>query len=146
MQYVSGAPALLLDGAHNRASMERLLDALAAHFPKRPVAVVFGAAADKDVDGMLGVLARGWAWAAVVFTRTDHPRAAEPDDLAERYARLGADGAGAGGAADGAATAASAAEAVRCARDVAGDDGLVVVCGSLYLVGEVVEVLRIPDS
>ncbi|MFO8014845.1 MAG: cyanophycin synthetase, partial [Phycisphaerae bacterium] len=137
MQYVPGAPATLLDGAHNRASTERLLEALAAHFPDRRTAVVFGAAADKDVDGMLEVLAGGRAWAAVVFTRTNHPRAAEPDDLARRYTRLG-------GA--GAASGADVHEAMRCARDAAGDDGLVVVCGSLYLVGEVMEDGRISDA
>jgi len=137
MEYVPAAPPMLLDGAHNRASMERLLEALAAHFPNRRVAVVFGAAADKDVDGMLGVLARHPEATSVVFTRTNHPRAAEPDDLAARYAALG------GG---DAAPVADAAEAVRQARAAAGDDGLVVVCGSLYLVGEVMEAFPISDS
>jgi len=130
MEYVPGAPATVLDGAHNRASMERLLEALAAHFPDRRDAVVFAAAADKDVDGMLTALAGRPGATPVVFTRTDTPRAAEPGDLAARYAALG------GGEAE---TAADAGEAVRRARAAADDDGLVVVCGSLYLVGEVRE-------
>jgi len=135
MHYVPGEPATLLDGAHNRASMERLLEALAAHFPNRRLAFVFGAAADKDVDGMLVVLAGRPEGTAVVFTRTNNPRAAEPDDLTARYAELG----GGAVAAGDAATAAAPAEAVRRAAGEAGGDGLVVVCGSLYLVGEVME-------
>jgi len=130
MQYVPREPATLLDGAHNRASMERLLEAIAAHFPNRRLAFVFGAAADKDVDGMLAVLADRSGGAGVVFTRTNHPRAAEPDDLAARYANLG------GG---DAAAVAEPAEAVRRAGAAVVGDGLVVVCGSLYLVGEVKE-------
>jgi dihydrofolate synthase/folylpolyglutamate synthase len=144
MQYVPGAPPLLLDGAHNRASLERLLEALAAHFPGRRVAVVFGAAADKDVDGMLEALSGRQAWAAVVLTRTDHPRAAKPDDLARRYTRL--DRAGAATAAGAAATAANVHEAMRSARDAVGNDGLVVVCGSVYLVGEAMEGLGLATS
>jgi dihydrofolate synthase/folylpolyglutamate synthase len=147
MDYVPGSPAMLLDGAHNRASMERLFEALAAHFPERRMAIVFGAAGDKDVDGMVDVLVRRTAAAAVVFTRTAHPRAAEPADLAARYARrCGRDArAGVQGppAADSdagrIATADGVADAVRQAGDAVGEDGLVVVCGSLYLVGEAME-------
>ncbi len=134
MQYVPGTPAVLLDGAHNRASVERLLEALAAHFPARRTAIVFAAAADKDVDGMLDVLARGRAWAAVVFTRTDHPRAAEPKTLAERTSAS---------ASHRAETAADVTDALQQAGEAAGRDGLVVVCGSLYLVGEVMEILEV---
>jgi len=127
MQYVPGPPAVLLDGAHNRASMERLLEAVAVHFPERRVAVVFGAAADKDVDGMLEVLARREPWASIVFTRTTHPRAAKPEDLVRRYRGLGE--------AD-AVTAGNVVDALGRAGGAVGKDGLVIVCGSLYLVGE----------
>ena len=127
MEYVPDAPVVVLDGAHNRESIERLAEALAAHFPGRRTAVVFGAAADKDVDGMLAAMADRLPDACVVFTRTNTPRAAAPADLAARYrAAEGKD----------AETAPDVAEALARARDAARPDGLVVVCGSLYLVGE----------
>ena len=128
MEFVPGAPATVLDGAHNRASMERLAEALASHFPGRRVAAVFGAAADKDVDGMLDVVAERLPKAAVVFTKTENPRAAEPADLASRYRKV---------TGKEATAAPGLAEALETARDAAGSDGLVVVCGSLYLVGAV---------
>lgn len=128
MEHVPGPPEMVLDGAHNRASMERLVEALGRHFPGRRTVVVFGSAADKDVDGMLGVLAGRMAGSPMVFTRTNNPRAADPADLAERFRARG------GGVAE---TAADVPAALQTAANLAAPDGLVVVCGSLYLVGEV---------
>jgi dihydrofolate synthase/folylpolyglutamate synthase len=130
MEYVPTRPPTILDGAHNRASMERLAEALSRHFPGRQAAVVFGAAADKDVAGMLAVLAERMAGRPVVFTRTSNPRASEPGDLVAAFR-----GAGGGEA----AAADDLAQALRLAAAAAGQDGLVVVCGSLYLVGEAKE-------
>jgi len=128
MELVPGRPELLLDGAHNRASMERLMEGLAQHFPGRPLVFVFASAADKDIDGMLAVLAQKGGGAPVVFTRTENPRAAAPADLAARFAGRG------GG---GAETAPDTGAALETARKKTPSGGLVVVCGSLYLVGEV---------
>ena len=128
MEYVPGQPDMLLDGAHNRASMERLLEGLAAYFPGWRMVLVFACAADKDVDGMLTVLAQKVAGTPVVFTKSRSPRASEPADLAARFAALG-------GA--GAETAPDLPAALQAAKGLAGPGGLVVVAGSLYLVGEV---------
>ena len=127
MELVPGRPDTLLDGAHNRASMERLMEGLAQHFPGRPLVFVFASAADKDIDGMLAVLAEKGGGAPVVFTRTDNPRAAAPADLAARFA-------GCGG--QGAETAPDSRAALAAARQRTPEGGMVVVCGSLYLVGE----------
>jgi len=135
MEYVPGRPDLLLDGAHNRASMERLFEAVSRHFAGRRIVVVFGCAADKNVDGMLTVLVG--LGAPLVFTRTDNPRAASPADLRERFERLGGEEAEA---------IPDARAALRTAGEKAGPDGLVLVCGSLYLVGEVKGLLASVDS
>ena len=135
MEYVPGRPDLLLDGAHNRASMERLFEAVSRHFASRRIVVVFGCAADKNVDGMLTVLAG--LGAPLVFTRTDNPRAASPADLRERFERLGGEEAEA---------IPDVRAALRTAGEKAGPDGLVLVCGSLYLVGEVKGLLASVDS
>jgi dihydrofolate synthase/folylpolyglutamate synthase len=122
------APDMLLDGAHNRASMQRLAEALRRHFPDRALVVVFASAADKDIDGMLAVLADRMGGGPVVFTRTDNPRAADPADLASRFAAKG----GAGGR-----TAADVPAALDLAAELSAPGGLIVACGSLYLVGEI---------
>ena len=128
MELVAGRPDVLLDGAHNRASMERLVEGLERHFPGRRMALVFASAADKDIDGMLAVLARKTPGVPVVFTRSHNPRATVPADLAARFTR-------AGGAR--AETCDDVAAALAAAKRLVPPDGLVVVCGSLYLVGEV---------
>jgi dihydrofolate synthase/folylpolyglutamate synthase len=127
MEYVAGRPAILLDGAHNRASLERLLEALARHFPATRMVILFAAAADKDIDGMLDALAAGAIPAEIIFTRTATARAADPLDLQTRFRARGRE----------AEAAAPVNIALRLARKLAGEEGLVVACGSLYLVGEV---------
>jgi dihydrofolate synthase/folylpolyglutamate synthase len=127
MELVPGRPDMLLDGAHNRASMERLMEGLAQHFPGRPRVFVFASAADKDIEGMLAVLAEMGGGAPVVFTRTENPRAADPADLAARFRERGG---------RGAETAPDTGAALEAARKRVARGGLVVVCGSLYLVGE----------
>ena len=152
-------PAMILDGAHNRASIEVLADALARHFPGRPMAILFGAAADKDIDGMMAALVEKLPTSPVIFTRAPSPRAADPADLAARYARVSGGQAGVRKpeiAEDLAAAQHSCARrhavkpagaakvesiedltaALDAARRAPGADGLVVACGSLYLVGE----------
>ena len=134
MELVPGRPDMLLDGAHNRASMERLIEGVARHFPGRPLVFVFASAADKDIEGMLAVLAETGGGAPVVFTRTENPRAADPADLAARFAERGG---------RGAETAPDTGAALEAARKKAPPGGLVVVCGSLYLVGEVKRLLAV---
>jgi len=133
MEWLQGRPDWLLDGAHNRASMERLTEGLSRHFPGRPMVFVFASAADKDVDGMLTVLAERAGDAPVVFTRTDNPRAADPADLAARFGRFGG---------EACETTANVSAAIAAARRLAGTEKLVVVCGSLYLVGEAKRILE----
>ena len=134
MQAFAGRVAVVLDGAHNVASVRQLLESVEMYYPGRPRSVLFGSAADKDISGMLAVLAeRG---ERVYFTRTDNPRAADPQELCAAYGRAG--DAGVPGVPGGQCLGASAdiAAALKDAREGLPDGGVLVVCGSLYLVGE----------
>jgi dihydrofolate synthase/folylpolyglutamate synthase len=92
----------------------------------RPV-VVFGAMADKDVSFMLSELRR-MRPRCVVFTAAASAgsRAAPPSELASAWGA-------------GAEVSTNAFEALQLARELAGAEGWVVVCGSIYLVGELRE-------
>lgn len=122
LQAIPGRPPLLLDGAHNPEGAR----ALAQHLRgSAPFVLVFGAMADKDVAGMarhLFPLAR-----AVVLTRVAQKRGATTRALARRIGPL----------ARGARHEPTAARALDRARAMAGPEGLVVVAGSLFLIGEV---------
>jgi dihydrofolate synthase/folylpolyglutamate synthase len=85
-------PVIVLDSAHNIDSALRLRATLAEffpHTPKRRLALVFGASADKDIPGILEVLLSPDATgsyappARVIVSRSGHPRQADPTRLAE---------------------------------------------------------------
>lgn len=114
---------LVLDCAHNQDGMRQLVRSLRRLLGTAPVTVVFAAMADKEVDRVLSEL-RKLNPAHVVFTLpASASRALAPETLAEmwgtpqRHMR-------------------PASRALAWARELAGPDGWVVVCGSLFLVGE----------
>lgn len=129
LQWSSGRPRLLLDGAHNPAGARALARYL-ARLP--PFVLVFGVMRDKDVRGMaraLFPLAR-----AVVLTRPASSRAASPTEIARRAGALAAR----------AHRVADPTRALSLARRLAGRAGTVVVAGSLYLVGAFLPKTRTP--
>jgi dihydrofolate synthase/folylpolyglutamate synthase len=80
-QILSRSPAVLVDSAHNRDSALRLRIALDDYFPGKPVTLVFGALADKDIPGMLAELLPRVS--RLILTQADHPRAATVEELSE---------------------------------------------------------------
>jgi dihydrofolate synthase/folylpolyglutamate synthase len=121
LQWVDGTPPVLLDGAHNPAALAALAPEVTSLAGGRRVIALFGAMADKQLEAMLPIVS-GMA-AEVVLTSVGGERAAPARQLA---AMLG------GGTAVEPVPAALAE-----ARRRAGRSGLVLVCGSLALVGEV---------
>ncbi len=119
-------PVLLLDAGHNLDALRRVLPTVHTLARGRLLTVVFGAMKDKDLPAMLAEVRA--LEAAVVFSGIAWHRAADPAMLARLYGQP-------------AQTAGTAAEALRLARDHAGKQGIVLVCGSVYLVGEVKEAL-----
>lgn len=129
LQLIAGAPSILLDGAHNVAGAEALAAHLALRGGPKPV-LLFAAMADKDISGILGPLVPHVA--SVVATQPGVARAADSKDVAAAARALGLP---AGAEPD-------PARALEKARALAGPGGLVLVAGSLYLVGAVTAVLE----
>jgi dihydrofolate synthase / folylpolyglutamate synthase len=114
---------LVLDCAHNQDGMRQLVRSLRRLLGTAPVTVVFAAMADKEVERVLAEL-RKLNPADVVFTLpAGASRALAPETLAEMWGTPGRH-------------LRPASEALAWARKLAGPDGWVVVCGSLFLVGE----------
>jgi len=123
LQWIPGTPPLLLDGAHNPAAALALAGYLRTL--GRPLVLLFGAMRDKRIAAMAAALfplAR-----RVVLTSVDVARAARPEEIARR----------AGIAARGALLEPDPARALGRARRLTPRGGVLVVAGSLYLVGEV---------
>jgi dihydrofolate synthase / folylpolyglutamate synthase len=127
LEVIDRDPIVLVDGAHNPAGLERSLAAVQTLAKGRQIVIVFGAMADKDLPSMLALLRT--LDAPVIFSHIDWHRAAPPAALAERFTGQSE-------------TAESSAQAINRARDRAGRDGIVFVCGSLYLVGEAIALSR----
>ena len=87
MEILSREPLVIVDGAHNPYSAQVLRRALEEWFPDRRWVLVFGASADKDTAGMLKVLLPISEY--TIVTRSDHPRAASPVELADVVAAVG---------------------------------------------------------
>jgi dihydrofolate synthase / folylpolyglutamate synthase len=131
------SPLIIVDGAHNVDSCERLVDALAEEYPGHRVSLVVGIARDKDVEGMLRVLAQ--ASSRIIVTASRSPRATDPASLVELVKALAP------------SVDASAADSVRDA--LAGlmaapvqDKHVIRVTGSLYAVGEAREALGLAET
>lgn len=126
MQWHAGAPPVLLDGAHNPAGMEAFVATAQPLGAGRRVVAVVAVMEDKRAGEMLSLLSR--LTPTAVVTRAANPRSLPPERLAELWPGT-------------AETAPDAAAALERAAQLAGERGLVVVCGSLYLVGDALAAL-----
>ena len=142
LEQASERPLVLLDGAHNPHAARALAATLPTILAGRPLHLVFAAMVDKDAAAMLAVLAP--LASSVHLCATANPRAARPEALAAASA-LASPAASVALGPEGKAVSAAPARAVHqsvraaldAARSAAGRDGVVLCCGSLYLVGEV---------
>src|SRR5439155_8635196 len=87
-QVVPGAPLIVIDGAHNGESAQRLREALRDELADPDVIIVLGVARDKDLRAVVAGLMPA---RLVIATAAGHPRAAAPNTLAELAAALGAE-------------------------------------------------------
>jgi len=127
-------PEYVLDVAHNPAGAWALRSTLSAAYQNnREIIMVFGVMRDKAVQEIAEILFP--IAEHVIVTRANNPRSASPDEIRQAAARVAA-----GVDIDEAEDVASALER---ARKVAGAGGLVVVTGSIYIVGEAMRMLGV---
>ncbi|HYP21423.1 MAG TPA: folylpolyglutamate synthase/dihydrofolate synthase family protein [Chloroflexia bacterium] len=88
LEVVNRNPIVLADGAHNVDSMTKLNQAMGELFHRQKLVVVLGTSNDKDIPGMVEELAT-WAGSIlglmieyVITTKSRHPRAASPAEIA----------------------------------------------------------------
>ena len=125
MEMISEDPRILVDTAHNAASVKALVQAIGQHVPYDSMIIIFGCNNDKDVRGMLTELQYGAD--KVIFTRSNSPKAVFPADLAEMYAEV---------CGKMCQTTLSLKEAVRVAKSAVSREDLICIAGSFYLVGQ----------
>jgi dihydrofolate synthase/folylpolyglutamate synthase len=125
MEMVCQTPRVIVDGAHNAASLDAAMKAIGQHIPYDSMVVIFGCCGDKDVPGMLDRITSGAD--KVIFTHIDNVRSANPHELAARYTELYG-------------KMAQVADSLQDALDIAyravTKEDIICITGSFYLVGE----------
>lgn len=135
LQRVAVGPEVVVDVAHNPQAARELARWLAAQ-PARPTFAVFGALADKDIEGMLAPLARSFAaWWTVGLDR-DSSRGLDAAATARRLAACGV----------AATPAADMAAALGAARAAAGVAGRVLAFGSFHTVAAAMRALGLRQA
>ena len=137
LEMVGRKPTILLDGAHNPQAAEALATYLATLQARRAVSgaghliLIVGMMRDKNIEGVLARLTAIPGVSRLILTRSAHPRAADPEDLAREGAHLGVP----------IQIEATVGGAFAQARARAGPDDTICVTGSLLVVGEVKAIL-----
>lgn len=130
MEPLSSAPLVMVDGAHNADGVATLVESLEEEFPTMRWHLLLGVMGEKNVELMVKILAP--LIDGVVTTAVDNKRAVPAAELAQRVQGL----------ADVPVLIGDTVEyGLDMARAEAGPDGAVLVTGSLYLVGEVRDLL-----
>jgi len=121
----------LFDGAHNIAGAKALKEFL-DEFIKQPITLVFGAMRDKDLSEIGGILFPKAE--TLILTKPNNERSMETSELLKilptafdrKNVKL----------------AETVAEAITTAKEITKETDLILITGSLYLVGEAQEILK----
>ena len=125
MEMICDDPRIIIDAAHNAASIKALMYAIGQNIPYDSMVVIFGCNNDKDITGMLEQLQYGAD--KVIFTRSNSPKAALPQELADIYTEI---------CGKMCQAAYSLGQALQLAQNAIGREDLVCITGSFYLIGQ----------
>lgn len=126
VEVLSKSPLIILDGGHNDDGAHALSEVLKSYVLPQKITLVMGVLADKEVDKVLGHLAP-LATHFVATTPKNNPRAMSPGDLKDAASVY----------CESAETVSDPCDAFDFALENYADETAIVVCGSLYLAGDV---------
>ena len=126
-QILGHHPWLVVDGAHNSYSAQKLKQSLEQYFDFDRAILVIGVSFDKNIAGIVSELFS--LFDKVIVTRSRHPRSAEPAPVVAEFARHGIQ----------AQAVDDVPSALSIALALAGEKDLICVTGSLFVVAEAIE-------
>ncbi|MFQ5414760.1 MAG: bifunctional folylpolyglutamate synthase/dihydrofolate synthase [Phycisphaerae bacterium] len=125
MEMICERPRILVDGAHNAASVEAVMRAIGQNIPYDSMVVIFACQKDKDITGMIRQVQLGAD--KCIFTWTGSPRSADPVELGAEYTEQSG---------RTAQVADSLEDAMQIALSAVTREDLICITGSFYIVGE----------
>ncbi|TSC66166.1 MAG: dihydrofolate synthase / folylpolyglutamate synthase [Candidatus Berkelbacteria bacterium Gr01-1014_85] len=123
LEIVDHSPLTILDGAHNPAKCTALAQSMRILFPKKRIIMVFAMKKGKDLLPSLKPLTK--IVDKIIVTRFSERKGYATTDLAKLVRQNGIP----------CTTRLDPTKAYELAKDLAGHDGIVLITGSLYLVG-----------
>ena len=120
-------PTVLVDGAHNVASIKRLVDNIKGYFAHKRIFLVFGTSCDKDIPGIINELVP--LSPQVIVTRAAHSRAAPLSTMVAEFSKQGIE----------LEIRETVTEAISRALSLADRTDLICVTGSLFVVAEALD-------
>ena len=126
-QILQQQPTVVIDGAHNVASMKRLVNNIKAYFPQKRILLVFGTSCDKDIPGIIDELIS--LSPQVIATQASHSRAAPLATLVAEFTKQGIEP----------QAIETVTEAISRALSLASKTDVICVTGSLFIVAEALD-------
>lgn len=123
LEKVMERPTVILDGAHNSGGADVLAHTLSSYYKNSKIVLVIGILKDKEVDAIINRVCP--LADTIIVTRPDNPRALDPADLLKKVLKYN----------QNATEEADINKAIQKGIVLAGEEGTVIICGSLYLVG-----------
>lgn len=120
---VNANPMLVLDVAHNAHGIKQLIRQIALT-PHKELHIILGMVNDKDQDEVIKLLPEN---AIYYFTKAEIPRALPEEELAEKASKYNLKG----------KSFMNVNAALYSASLNASKDDLIIVCGSIFLIGEI---------
>lgn len=125
-----GTLSYLLDGAHNPAGVKSLVETLEKECSYRNLIIIWGAMVDKDLQKTLPQVAAFGK--TLILTKPDGERSADPQQLLDNVPEA---------LRDRCVLKDTVEEALAAAEDLATRDDLILIAGSLYLIGAARKIL-----
>jgi dihydrofolate synthase/folylpolyglutamate synthase len=129
LQVLGREPWVIVDGAHNAYSIQRLGEALERYFRSEKLTLILGFGNDKDVAGMTTEAVK--ITGDIILVASKHPKAMKPEALRAEFQKHGVTP----------RVVDSVKEAVRLALEGAGHNDLVCAAGSIFVIAEVMEMM-----
>lgn len=126
-------PGVIVDGAHNEDGVEKFVET-AEHFQKEyPLTLLFSAVEDKDFTDMIHTICSRIRFRHVIVTEVGGYRGVPAEEFAALFEKMGCESVEA---------VSNVMEAFPRALAAKGQDGMLFCAGSLYLVGEIKDIIR----
>ncbi|MCI5971945.1 MAG: bifunctional folylpolyglutamate synthase/dihydrofolate synthase [Anaerococcus sp.] len=132
LELINKNPRVLVDGSHNREAIDALINAISS-YKYRKLIVGFSILKDKDYNYIINSLAK-IADEIIVTKIKNNPRAFDTDELYKLVKDKAKD----------AIEIKDPIEAYEYSKEKASEDDLVLWCGSLYLVGDILKYEKAP--